>query len=608
MTTYKQPTKNKVRSKILTEAIRMLTENREETSAISGNHVRSVLKKLSKSAVPNDRFFADACAEEDILSWEKFRSTHVGTRSPTDLTVAYLAGPEPSNDISVLIELGVRPENIWAFENDKKTFALALKNVEEVSLRGIKLIGISLSEYLEISPRRFDIVYLDACAPLPNEKQRTGRQLASIFRHSALAPLGVLITNFAEPDLTNEKAQLRKKFSRLIAAYLYPKPYLDVSDCEAGETLFSPSEHGMWLLPEPSEHQNLCNANDAVTSGDVSGTPIEPSCASDGEFDEFDAMACEQDVEHNESFVELVEREFSRFYGCFLTRHIVDMASIIAPALRIYSGKLGLALIGDMKSAMTRADLLTSCEDSSNELDWGEMTDEQKDELSLRGLALSEPTSESLLFTLAFTGLLQKHPHLLPEDSHKGFFDSWAQDLSGDKNMTPQHAIDAIKWFYGAKSDEKGLSQTIRDVDEFAQNSMPNFCDVATSALGFYPAFAQLAHPAHCNFSAVKRYTYVAEGKSTRMYTDIVPFDECRYVYDWLSTPNLFTKDWLDVSTQLVFRMALDAIAKNQHHYVHDFLYGCNVVGIDYKRFLPGDLHEREDLSPPLTDDKDKQL
>ena len=146
MTTYKQPTKNKVRSKVLTEAIRMLTENREETAAISGNHVRSVLKKLSESVVPNDRLFADACAEEDILSWEEFRSTHVGTRSPADLTVAYLAGPEPSNDISVLIELGVRPENIWAFENDKKTFALALKNVEEFSLRGIKLIGISLSE------------------------------------------------------------------------------------------------------------------------------------------------------------------------------------------------------------------------------------------------------------------------------------------------------------------------------------------------------------------------------------------------------------------------------------------------------------------------------
>lgn len=182
MITYTQPTKSKVRSHVLSDAIRMLTKEREQTAVIGGDHVRKVLKKLSESKVGKDSRYAQRCDEADIKSWESFRSSHIGSRTAAELTVAYLAGPEPSNDIEVLIELGVRAENIWAFENDKKTFALALKNVEKISLRGIKLIDISLGEYLEISPRRFDIVYLDACAPLPNESQKTGRQLASIFR------------------------------------------------------------------------------------------------------------------------------------------------------------------------------------------------------------------------------------------------------------------------------------------------------------------------------------------------------------------------------------------------------------------------------------------
>lgn len=596
MVTYRQPTKNRVRSKVLRDAIEMLTKKREETTVIRGDHVRKVLSKLSGSSVPGDRYLAESCDNGDIESWEKFRSIHVGARTAEELTVAYLAGPEPTNDIEVLIELGLRPENIWAFENDNKTFALALKDVENVSLRGIKLIDISLSEYLEISPRRFDIIYLDACAPLPNANQKTGRQLASVFRYSALAPLGVLITNFAEPDLNNHDAQLLKKYSRLVAAYLYPKPHLDVSDSESGNALFSPIEHGMLLLPE----------NCPEISSDASKVPssveplvaVAPASVSMCAPEDLDSTTAEAESEARESFVELVEREFSRFYGCFITRHIVDIACIISPAVRIYSGKLGLKLIGDMAGAMKRADLLASPESDFEDIAWGDMTEEQEDELAVRGLALSESASESLLFTLAFAGLLHKHPDLLPDESHRGFFSSWAQELSGDKNMSALQAVDATRWFYGAKSDAKELSRTIRDIDAFVRKEMPNFCDAATDALGFYPAFAQLAHPAHCNFSSVKRYSYVADGKSTRMYTDVMPFDECRYVYDWLSTPNLFTRDWLSISSQLVFRAALDAIAKSQHHYVHDFLYGCNVVGIDYDEFSPGELHMREDLSP----------
>lgn len=33
-----------------------------------------------------------------------------------ELSVCYLAGPEPINDFKEFTEMGVLPENIWAFE------------------------------------------------------------------------------------------------------------------------------------------------------------------------------------------------------------------------------------------------------------------------------------------------------------------------------------------------------------------------------------------------------------------------------------------------------------------------------------------------------------
>ena len=272
MHSFKQPTKHAVRSKALAAAITMLTQDRESTAIVPSNHVRKVLGALAESEVNADRGYAGQCRSEDIDSWESFRTSQVGARAASDLTVAYLAGPEPSNDLQVLVQNGIRPENIWAFENETKTFAEALDDVERVSLRGVKLIELSLSDYLEGNPRRFDIIYLDACAPLPSHEQKTSLQLASIFRNLALAPLGVLITNFSEPDTTAEAGHTLKKYARLVAAYLYPKPYLDVVETESHGEIFNPSE---WGLP-------------------FMGDPEEP--------------------EDKESFIDLVQREFPNFY------------------------------------------------------------------------------------------------------------------------------------------------------------------------------------------------------------------------------------------------------------------------------------------------------
>jgi hypothetical protein len=129
------------------------------------------------------------------------------------------------------------------------------------------------------------------------------------------------------------------------------------------------------------------------------------------------------------------------------------------------------------------------------------------------------------------------------------------------------------------------------------RDTMPMLCDVPTTEIGFYPVFAQLAYPAHPNVRECKRFRYVAESKVTAMFMDVIAFDECRYVHDWISALHLTPEDWEDLSTQLTFRFALDGIAREKRWMGDDFLYGCHVVG-ESKEFPMSDLEPRLDLSP----------
>lgn len=252
----------------------------------------------------------------------------------------------------------------------------------------------------------------------------------------------------------------------------------------------------------------------------------------------------------------------------------------------------------DRERALKRADLLASWELNDDPREWSELSESEQEEQGWEGQALSEPSTHSLLFTLAHIGLLAANPGFDLGQAHKKFFDSWIRQTSGKASTALPDQVNSIKWYYGAKCDRAKLNERIRHLETFTKQYMPWFCDVPTDELGFYPAFAQLAHPAHCNFSKVQRFSYIAEGKTTRMYTDVIPFDECRYVYDWLSTPNLFTNDWAQLSSQMVFRMALDGIAKSAHFKHHDFLFGCHVIGNDPDEFPVGELAPREDFSP----------
>jgi hypothetical protein len=122
---------------------------------------------------------------------------------------------------------------------------------------------------------------------------------------------------------------------------------------------------------------------------------------------------------------------------------------------------------------------------------------------------------------------------------------------------------------------------------------MPMFCDVPTAELAFFPIVSQYMVPAIYNTELARRFSYVASGKKTRMFLDIIPFDNCRYVFDWLPTPHLVGDSFAFLSQQLVYRYAIDALTKNCMRYNSEYLFGGNVVGVNEPGFLEKILNAR---------------
>ena len=110
--TYRQPTKEKVRREALAHAVALVTNRRADAAVVGRQHVRRVREALRRRNYPGDAHAVSRCLDCDVATWEESWDEKVGSRKTSKITVAYLSGPEPSNDLRVLMKLGIRPENI----------------------------------------------------------------------------------------------------------------------------------------------------------------------------------------------------------------------------------------------------------------------------------------------------------------------------------------------------------------------------------------------------------------------------------------------------------------------------------------------------------------
>lgn len=215
----------------LYEAVEILTTKREQSCCVERNYVRKIYDyyTLSEDLSSNKRE-AEKIDISYITNWEKLHDSFIGNKRPDELVVCYLSGPEPNNDFNELTHLGILPQNIWAFESDNKTYRTALDNFEEGECPQPRILRQNINTFFQQTPKKFDIVYIDACGSIPST-QHALKCVSTLCLYHRLNSPGVIITNFAMPDITTEEIN---DFYEVVAQYLFFKQWPD-EDIEINE-------------------------------------------------------------------------------------------------------------------------------------------------------------------------------------------------------------------------------------------------------------------------------------------------------------------------------------------------------------------------------------
>jgi hypothetical protein len=216
---YQQPTKNNVREWLLPSAIQRLTAERDQCCLVRAQELAIIVKQFLNLLPVRLREFIGAATEAELASWLAYHKSEVGTKTPASLKVLYLCGPEPLNDLTVMMEQGINPHNVWAITDDDADRDSA---VLQCASNGIplKIYCGSLNEFLETFNQSFDIIYFDACGPFCGGKPNTLDPIITLFERQRLNSPGALITNFCAPP---DDGKSRKRFVDLITAYYAPR-------------------------------------------------------------------------------------------------------------------------------------------------------------------------------------------------------------------------------------------------------------------------------------------------------------------------------------------------------------------------------------------------
>lgn len=115
-------------------SVRSLTQGRLDSRVLNPDYLDRLWDYV-KNSFDKSLYYSSALLDDLVYEdWKKFGETLYGVRRPEELKVAFLCGPEPENDVNHLVRLGVRIENIYAFENDKTSLKKQLIVCMTVSL------------------------------------------------------------------------------------------------------------------------------------------------------------------------------------------------------------------------------------------------------------------------------------------------------------------------------------------------------------------------------------------------------------------------------------------------------------------------------------------
>lgn len=499
--TYQQEIKNQVRHTTIKRAVELLTTERQSSCCVRRSYVRDLYEYFSNQEESHEQIEAQKIDLGYLREWESMHADYAGTKRVSELSVCYLAGPEPENDFNEFISLGVLPQNIWAFECERNTYLQALHSIDSTNYRQPKLIKSSIERFFENTPKRFDIVYIDACAPIVSN-QHALRCVSSMFKHHRLNSPGILISNFAEITVSN--CLEFEEFVDIIARYFYIK---STANCTLIDNMGK--------------------------------------------------------IRFKEGFVakrETVQKNFDQYYGNFITAMICNSGSITIPTLRFANSNY-IDQLSTIKPVM------------NHQYDFSEVNTIKNNTL-YKYFATNQFLCEKNTDFKGTARLAKLAKELSASD---GGFD----------------LLSSFRKLYDIRISGNNLCPDLESVMNFfdSGNRMYQFLDKPNRVLFFDSVINQFAYPMHYNCDNIMRLSYVA--KQTRMFTDLIVFDECRYIYDWLPAIHQISSAFANPSWQYTFRFALDGLVKQRINSNNEFFFQGSVVGKSVKGFEAKELPNR---------------
>jgi hypothetical protein len=538
MSHYQEPSKAQCRRESLAEAVKLLTEERGLLPLANRAYVRDVRDFILASDNPYHVHAASPLDDETIRSWETFYDGLLQSKTPADLKVAYLSGPNPENDLQELVSLGVLPENVWAFESNDRIYSAAVESALQSKFPYLKIFKGDIASFLSLSAVRFDLVYLDFCGPLPSRSASNLFTLFSLFyRHSLNSP-GVLISNAAFPSKEQDPVGW-EHLVRLVSCYLYPKQFIE-SD-EGGGFIEGPM---YW----PNDH---------------------------------------------EEFTNLVREQSAFYYGQFLTRINMDVAGIVAPYQGFSSARQVINKFFNVGDTMSLELAINSFyhfqeDDGSG----GEVIcdpDEYPLLWTIAALCKRRNAGD------------HNYPDYVDKDpDFEKFAAGFLRQLTPEKNELEFVRLleKTLVLLSASPSVREFYQEPLANIDgRHWSREMHQFCDLVLCHQLKELLVRQVSVPYHFNVEKCKRWTYTA--KEHQMFVDLSVYDEARYVYDWMPTMDMLQNGMDNPDRQLVYRFALDALNKHRRWYNSELFSGTAIIDQSTPQFEAKELRARQMIEDP---------
>jgi hypothetical protein len=134
--TYQQLIKEQARRFVLERAVAVLTTERRRSVIVTSDEFDQALEYavdfLESYNLVWPFFRSELNAQ--VTAWHAFHDSVIGNKKASELRVLYLCGPEPQNDLRVLLELGIIPQNIWAIESNSALYGAAAEQLKHDGL------------------------------------------------------------------------------------------------------------------------------------------------------------------------------------------------------------------------------------------------------------------------------------------------------------------------------------------------------------------------------------------------------------------------------------------------------------------------------------------